>query len=135
MFKVRDLLIVAAVVLGVACGIYRHEIVSAARTDAAPVFWYVDAPEREALMAQNIEELSSSLRAESRARAADAAEFRRALEAHEQLLCSATSALAAAAEDRNQAVEELAAVKARYAQLCQRLLELGNDVPSVLAGE
>lgn len=30
---------------------------------------------------------------------------------------------------------DLANARSRYATLCQRLLELGNDVPSVLAGE
>jgi hypothetical protein len=35
-----------------------------------------------------------------------------------------------------QAVKaELAGARARYGTLCNRLLELGNDVPSVLAGE
>lgn len=37
--------------------------------------------------------------------------------------------------ERDRLFQELAALKSRHSRLCQVLLELGNDVPSVLAAE
>lgn len=119
MFKVRDLLIVSALVIGVSCGIYRGEIVQAARQYAAPAFWYVDAPSRE--------ELATALALSGRL----AAEL-----AHQKdLFSGAESIIQRMGEEVSEARAELSGTRSRYAALCQRLLELGNDVPSVLAAE
>lgn len=135
MFKVRDLLIVCALIVGVTCGVYRTEIAAKAREIGAPAFWYLDAPARESAMQE--------------AHKADAARLEAMIEekgrwlwdVHSQKLEVETSLHAvrvelAAANDRVSALEgDLAALRYKYSALCQRLLELGNDVPSVLTVE
>lgn len=54
---------------------------------------------------------------------------------HGQVLDAAKAQIAVAEGERDRLFTELASLRSRHAALCQRLLELGNDVPSVLAGE
>lgn len=58
MFKSRDLLIVAALIVGVFCGIYRSEIAGWANPVIEPIDYYVDAPVREAEMKASIDSLT-----------------------------------------------------------------------------
>jgi chromosome segregation ATPase len=135
MFKVRDLLIVSALVIGVSCGIYRGEIVQAARQYAAPAFWYVDAPSREAeLLKQHSLEVEA-LREELATALALSGRLAAELAHQKDLFSGAESIIQRMGEEVSEARAELSGTRSRYAALCQRLLELGNDVPSVLAAE
>lgn len=139
MFKVRDLLIVAAVALGVFGGIYRSEVVGFARNHAAPVvtpvLWYVDAPAREARLEARLVACEAvlavaqdDLKSAREQMASDATQ-------RGQVLSAVKAQIAVAEGERDRLFGELAGLKTRYATLCQRLLELGNDVPSALAAE
>jgi len=54
---------------------------------------------------------------------------------NQQVLDAAKAQIAVAEGERDRLFAELASLRSRHATLCQQLLELGNDVPSVLAGE
>ena len=135
MFRFRDLLIVCAVALGVCGGIYRQEIVDASRKVAAPVWWYVDAPTREAEMDRLHADQIAKFEAEIGSLRAEVARMEARIKHGDVLRDEAMDALCRVTSDRDDLRGEVAGLRARYANLCQRLLELGNDVPSVLAGE
>jgi chromosome segregation ATPase len=132
MFKFRDLLILVAVVFGVVCGVYRNEIRDAARRSLPAVFYYVDAPAREAASAANhlveVQSLQQQL-ADVRRQLADS----EAQLAHQRdLFSGAENIIRDMGEKLSVSSAELNDVRYRHAQLLTRLKDLGNDVPSVL---
>lgn len=135
MFKVRDLLIVAALVIGVSCGIYRQEIVQAARQYAAPVFWYVDAPAREAELIEKHSLEVKALQEELAAALAYSGTVAAELAHQKDLFSGAENVIQRMGDELGVARAELGSTRSRYAALCQRLLDLGNDVPSALVAE
>lgn len=117
MFKVRDLLIVAAFCLGCTSVYYRSEVLKHFEPAVRAFNYYVEAPKREAEVQAKLDAVEAAL-------------------SHQmELFAGAESVISRMGEDLEVARAESASLKSRYADLCQRLLELGNDVPSVLAAE
>lgn len=88
MFKSRDLLIVAALMVGVVCGAYRTDILRALDNFVDPIDYYVDAPAREADMQASIKSLSTevaSLRASVDDRSNQLLHTQQLLEAQDQM--------------------------------------------------
>lgn len=145
MFSVRDLLIVAALLVGGVTVAYRSAIQSYCEPVIAPVEYYVDAPAREAGLQREIDQLKELVQIGREQEEKSAAACRELGETvadyHSQIttlvrrMGDAGRLIEAQRSELETADNELAKLRSRYAALCQRLVELGNDVPNVLAAE
>lgn len=124
MFSVRDLLIVAALIVGGTVVAYRSTIEEYCKPAVEPVQYYVDAPAREAELLAQIDRLCEQVRIGQELEEKASSELR-----------DAQCVIDAYKSETDRLDAELAKLRSRYAALCQRLVQLGNDVPPVLAGE
>lgn len=106
-----------------------------ARQYAAPVFWYVDAPAREAELIEKHSLEVKALQEELAAALAYSGTVAAELAHQKDLFSGAESVIQRMGDELGVARAELAGTRSRYAALCQRLLDLGNDVPSALVAE
>lgn len=102
---------------------------------AARVDYYLSAPERADQLSARVAACEAVLAVAQD----DLKSAREQLLAEEQrgrrVLAAAEAKTAFVEAERDRMFSELAGLKARHSRLCQVLLELGNDVPSVLAAE
>lgn len=138
-FRKGDLFVVSCALVAVGCLVSTFVASGSANTwlygVSESVTSYLTAPQRAARLEAEVKECDALL---AKARL-DHEKTRQQLASdatqHGQVLDAAKAQIAVAEGERDRLFAELASLRSRHATLCQQLLELGNDVPSVLAGE
>lgn len=135
MFKVRDLLIVAAMVLGGSAVYYRSEILKYFEPAIVPVEYYVDAPQREREMKAEIEALEGRVQDLVDEMAARLAKHATELSHQEQLMKAAGDVIQSQEAEITMLRAAGEATRLRYLNLCTRLRELGADEDVTIAAD
>lgn len=124
MFKVRDLLIVAAMVLGGSAVYYRSEILKYFEPALVPVEYYVDAPQREREMKADLDKLDGRIK-----------DLESKLSHQEQLMKAAGDVIQSQEAEITMLRAAGEATRLRYLNLCTRLRELGADEDVTIAAD
>lgn len=122
MFKVRDLLLVAAVIVGGCVVAYKDRLLEYAKPVIEPVQYAIDTPNREAALREQVDVLAGEIER----RGEEIASLRRELEDSGRVIDAGSA-------EMQRLDDELARMRQRFSALCQHLLTLGQDVPNGVA--
>ena len=138
-FRKGDLFVVSCALVAVGCMVSMFVASGSANTwlygVSESVTSYLAAPQRVARLEAEVKECDGLLAVARRDLKSAHERLDSDATQHRHVLDAAKAQIAVAEGERDRLFAELASLRSRHATLCQQLLELGNDVPSVLAGE